>query len=170
MSLNELTLTFEEITEADIPELTLAMTRAFDDDAQKHLGLAHGGPDGYDNGEFFRRWLFGCPETLGCKVVAEGRTIGGYVVWVFEHGHNLLGTIFVDPAFQDRGVAKRTWESIEAQYSKTKSWTLETPVWATKNHYFYENKCGFRKVERRGDSVVYRKDFGGAQGAALPQA
>ncbi len=39
-------ITFEEATESDIPELTVAMTKAFDDDSQKHLGKDRGGPDG----------------------------------------------------------------------------------------------------------------------------
>lgn len=154
-------LAFEEITEADIPELTAVITRAFDDDAQKHLGQARGGPDGYDNGDFFRRWLFGHSESQGRKIIAEGKVIGGYIVWIYQHGHNLLGTIFVDPTYQNRGVAKQIWEFIEARYPETKDWTLETPVWAIKNHYFYETRCGFRKIEIRGDAVVYRKDMTG---------
>ncbi|MGD1994471.1 MAG: hypothetical protein PVI59_14855, partial [Anaerolineae bacterium] len=56
-------LVFESITEADVPELTAVMTRAFDDDAQKHLGQERGGPPGYDDGEFFRKWLFGYQES-----------------------------------------------------------------------------------------------------------
>ena len=53
MSQLEQSLAFEEITEDDISELTGVMTRAFDDDAQKHLGQERGGPEGYDNGDFF---------------------------------------------------------------------------------------------------------------------
>ena len=45
-----LTLSFEQIAEADVPELTGVMTRAFDDDSQKHLGIEKGGPPGYDDG------------------------------------------------------------------------------------------------------------------------
>ncbi len=32
-------LVFTEITEADVPELTEVMVRAFDDDAKKHLDV-----------------------------------------------------------------------------------------------------------------------------------
>ena len=49
--MSDMDIEFTEITEADIPELTPVMTRAFDDDAQKHFGLEKGGPPGYDNGE-----------------------------------------------------------------------------------------------------------------------
>ncbi len=158
-------LSFAEITEADIPELTRVMTLAFDDDSQKHLGAEHGGPEGYDNGGFFRKWLFGYPQTAGYKILSKGRGIGGIIVWILPEGHNVLGTIFVDPAHQDRGVGTQTWRFIEATYPDTKSWRLATPVWATKNHHFYE-KCGFRRVESDpivgtpDGHLVYRKDTG----------
>ncbi len=146
MDQNELILTFEEITPADIPALTQVMTRAFDNDAQKHLGQERGGPEGYDNGDFFRRWLFGYQETDGYKTLLADQIVGGIIVWILPEGHNIVGTIFVDPEFQDRGIGTRIWQFIEAQYPVTKSWRLATPSWATKNHHFYESKCGFEKV------------------------
>jgi GNAT superfamily N-acetyltransferase len=162
--MTELNLTFERITEADVPELTKVMTRAFDDDAQKHLGVEKGGPEGYDDGEFFRKWLFGYEWTVGYKALSDDRILGAVIVWKFETGKNYLGTIFVDPDHQDRGVGKRIWDFIESTYPDTKSWQLETPGFATKNHHFYE-KCGFTRVEVKpaegdmpGESWVYRKE------------
>ena len=116
MTPNESELAFETITEEDIPELTRVMTRAFDDDAQKHLGQERGGPPGYDNGDFFRQWLFGYDQTDGYKVLRAGQVIGGVIVWILPDGHNVLGTIFVDPDAQDRGVGMRIWQFIEARY------------------------------------------------------
>jgi hypothetical protein len=139
-------LSFEVITEADIPELTRVMTRAFDDDSRKHLGKEKGGPDGYDNGDFFRTWLFGQTVTEGFKVMADGAVIGGFIVWILPTGHNILGTVFIDPDFQDRGVGRETWKFIEEKYPQTKSWRLTTPKFAKKNHFFYEKKCGFTRV------------------------
>jgi len=142
-----LTLSFEEISEADIPELTRVMTRAFDDDAQKHLELERGGPKGYDNGDFFRKWLFGYQETVGYKAVSVGRVIGAITIWILEGDHHVLGTTFVDPDYQDCGVGTQIWQFVEASYPEAKSWRLATPTWATKNHYFYKAKCGFQRVE-----------------------
>jgi GNAT superfamily N-acetyltransferase len=139
-------LAFEEIEEADIVALTAVMTRAFDDDAQKHLGEERGGPEGYDDGEFFHKWLFGYQESVGFKVLEGEQIIGGIIVWVLPDGHNVLGTIFVDPERQDVGVGVRTWLFIEEKYPETKSWRLATPTHATKNHHFY-TKCGFSEVE-----------------------
>jgi len=157
-----LDLAFEQIVEADIPELTGVMTRAFDDDSQKHLGIEKGGPPGYDDGEFYRKWLFGNEQSIGYKVVSGGAIIGGLIVWDMEDGHNFLGTIFVDPAYQDRGVGTRAWQFVEETYPQAKSWSLGTPVWATKNHFFYEQKCGFTRVRVEDDEVKYRKDMAGA--------
>ena len=156
-----------EITEADVPELTDVMTRAFDDDARKHLGQAKGGPPGYDDGEFFRKWLFGFDVTRGYKAVSDGRAVGGIIVWILPDDRNILGTIFVDPDCQDRGVGAALWEHVEALYPDTTGWRLETPGFALKNHGFYE-KCGFRRVEVKPpqdgipfESWVYQKDRDG---------
>ena len=72
---------------------------------------------------------------------------------------------FIDPEYQDRGVGTRTWQFVEDTYPDTKQWTLETPSWAVKNHYFYEQKCGFKKIEEKveksldppGTLFVYQK-------------
>ena len=82
MTRESLSLTFEEITEADIPKLTEVMTRAFDDDARKHQGKERGGPPGYDDGEFFRTWLLGYQESVGYKCLTGEELIGGIVVWI----------------------------------------------------------------------------------------
>ena len=156
-------LTFEIATEQDIPDLTRVMTWAFDDDSQKHLGVEKGGPPGYDDGEFFRKWMLGYEASVGYKVLHGGDLVGGFIVWILDHGNNYLGTIFVDPAYQDQGVGTRMWQFIEETYPDAKSWTLETPSFAVKNHHFYEKKCGFEKIEEKtepGDewaSFVYRK-------------
>ena len=173
MSRKKLPLSFVEITEEDLPELTEVMTRAFDDDAQKHRGVEKGGPEGYDNGDFFRTWLFPYEESVGYKILSKDQIIGGIIVWILLEGHNILGTIFVDPPYQDRGVGTRTWQFIEATYPKTKSWRLATPDWATKNHHFYAVKCGFSKVESDlligsppEEASIYRKEMGDAASSA----
>jgi GNAT superfamily N-acetyltransferase len=159
---DDLELSFELMEEADIPALTEVMKHAFDDDAQKHLGKERGGPPGYDDGEFFRIWLLPYEESIGYKIITGETVIGGIIVWILPEGHNILGTIFVDPAFQDRGVGQQTWRFIEDGYPQTKSWRLGTPIWATKNHYFYM-KCGFERVDadpfipEEEGTAIYRK-------------
>jgi GNAT superfamily N-acetyltransferase len=165
MKSSEPRLAFEAITDDDVPELTRVMTRAFDDDARKHLGQERGGPPGYDTSDFFRQWLFGYDETDGYKVLRAGQVIGGVIIWILPDGHNVLGTIFVDPDAQDRGVGTRVWQFIEARYGETKNWRLTTPRWATKNHQFYVVKCHVARVDSdpivgsQEGEYVYRKDI-----------
>lgn len=149
-------LSFSEITVDDIPALTEVMTRAFDDDAQRHLGIPSGGPDGYDDGSFFRKWLFGYEESFGYKVLDGSKIIGGFIVWIFAHGNNVLGTIFVDPNYQNLGVGTECWQFIEENYPHTKSWQLGTPRWAVKNHYYYETKCGFHRIPTPPNSEEFK--------------
>ena len=159
-----LNLAFQVMNETDIPEVTLIMKRAFNDDAQKHLGKESGGPPGYDNGEFFRTWLLPYQESVGYKILAGQILIGGIIVWILPESHNILGTIFVDPVYQDQGVGYKTWQFIEDTFPETNSWCLGTPSWATKNHYYYK-KCGFKQVDSdplippEKDSVIYRKEL-----------
>ena len=157
-------LTFLLMEKSDITDLTPVMMRAFDDDAQKHLGKEKGGPPGYDNGDFFREWLLPYKESIGYKVLSGENLIAGIIVWILPEGHNILGTIFVDPPFQDKGVGQQIWNFIKETFPETKSWRLGTPSWATKNHHFYE-KCGFEKVKEdplikpKDDSLIFRKEL-----------
>ena len=152
----------EKITEEDIPELTQAMTKAFDDDTQKYLGVEKGGPEGYDNGGFFRKWLFPYDECEGYKILVDGKIVGGLLVWLAEDRNYTWGTVFVDPAWQNKGICTQAWKAIESLYPDATSWTLDTPSYSKKNHKVYE-KLGFVKVrevdtpEHRGTSFVYRK-------------
>jgi GNAT superfamily N-acetyltransferase len=161
--MDEFEISFQLMADSDIPDLARVMKRAFDDDAQKHLGQESGGPPGYDNGDFFREWLLPYQESIGYKILRGGILIGGIIVWILPDGHNILGTIFVDPDYQDQGVGQRTWQYIERTYPETLSWRLGTPAWAIKNHHFYK-KCGFMIVDSdplipsEEDSLIYWKD------------
>ncbi len=153
---------FVEATKDDIPELTEVMTRAFDDDTQKHLGKPKGGPNGYDTGDFFRKWMLSYTESVGYKILVDGKTGGGFIVWLLKNGKNNLGTIFVDPDYQDQGVGSQAMRFIFTTFHDATSWTLGTPSWAIKNHHFYE-KNGFQKIHEKptenheGTSFLYRK-------------
>ena len=76
-------LVFEPIVEADIEPLTEIMTRAFDDDTKRHLGDEKGGPDGYDNGEFIKKWALNSP-TQSFKILMNDKLIGSVILWINE--------------------------------------------------------------------------------------
>ena len=111
--MDDLPLQFQLLTEDDLPLITPVMKRAFDDDAQKHLGQESGGPPGYDNGDFFRTWLLPYPESVGYKIQIGDQIVGGIIVWILPERHNILGTIFVDPAYQDQGLGQQTWRLLK---------------------------------------------------------
>jgi len=155
----DLDLRFEEMGERDIPAVTEVMTRAFDDDSQRHLGQPKGGPEGYDNGDFFRTWLLGYAESVGYKVLAGEDVAGAMIVWINPSRRYFLGTIFVDPAWQNKGVGRRMWAFLRERYPEALSWQLETPAWATKNHHFYEYVCGFTWARQEDDQYIYYQEM-----------
>jgi GNAT superfamily N-acetyltransferase len=159
-------LAFAETLKSDVEPLTRIMTRAFDDDTRVHLGQERGGPPGYDNGDFFRKWLFEPQATAGFNVLADGELAGAVIVWIFGHGRNVLGTVFLDPIHQNRGLGTRVWRFVEAAYPQTVSWSLDTPVWSARNRHFYEHKCGFREDRIKDGFVFYRKAMHEPAGAA----
>ena len=139
-------LVFEELREEDIGELTGVMTRAFDEDTRIHLGEEKGGPTGYDNGDFLRKWGLH-KDSTAYKISLEGKTAGGLILWIRpEEKENYLGTIFIDTGLQNRGIGRTIWEFVEREYPDTKKWSTETPSFSRRNHNFYVNKLGFHVV------------------------
>jgi RimJ/RimL family protein N-acetyltransferase len=139
----DLGVVFKKAAEDDIPELTEAMTRAFDDDARRFKGDPKGGgPPGYNTGEFLRKWM----RSGVCYKITEGeRVVGGFIVFINKDGKNDLGSIWVDLRYQNLGIGTQAIQFIEKTYPNTRKWSLGTPEWSVRNHHFYE-KCGYKKV------------------------
>lgn len=138
-------LQFEPFLESDIPVFTPIMKRAFDDDMLRHTGIPQGGPDGYDNGDFLRKWYVG-NGSKAYKVAKDGVFIGAINVWINQKGVNFLGNMFVDPDCQDKGIGASMWRFIESKYP-AEIWRTETPAFSRRNHNFYINKCGFKVIK-----------------------
>jgi GNAT superfamily N-acetyltransferase len=140
------------LTKDEYMPLTAIMTRAFDHDAWMHLGEEKGGPEGYDDGRFLTKWGLNS-ATESFKVLLNGIPIGGVIVWIRKDGGNYLGTIFVDPPFQGRGIGTKIWRLIESAYPDARTWTTDTPGFAKRNHHFYVHKLGFTviRIDNLGD-------------------
>ena len=136
-------LSFRKFVESDIDCFTKIMKRAFDKDAQIHLGEEEGGPDGYDNGKFLKKWYLQKSSTA-FAVFKDDKPIGAINVWIKKDNINFLGNTFVDPDFQDKGIGLIIWQFIEQKFPETKAWRTETPGFSHRNHNFYINKCGFK--------------------------
>ncbi|MFX0069225.1 MAG: GNAT family N-acetyltransferase [Promethearchaeota archaeon] len=159
-------LRYVEATEADIPALTAVMTRSFDDDTQRFQGKPEGGPEGYNTGDFFRQFMG--PGRSCYKIILGNTLIGAFIVFQDcpEKGSNILGTIFLDPDYQNYGIGTKVMEYIHDSFP-AKRWVLDTPEWHTRNHHFYEklgyHKIGERKEPRAGFLLwIYQKNMDGS--------
>lgn len=139
-------LQFHCITDEDVAILTEMMTRAFDTDTRLFLGCDKGGPTGYDNGEYIRKWGVHSP-THSYKVILDDQVVGAVIVWINPNKVNRLGCLFVDPLLENRGIGLAIWQYIERRYPETMKWIAETPGYSKRNHHFYVNKCGFKIVK-----------------------
>ncbi|ERJ13227.1 GNAT family N-acetyltransferase [Haloplasma contractile] len=139
-------LSFSIMTEQDIELLSPIMTRAFDEDTKIHLGKDKGGPPGYDNGEFLRKWGLHA-DSSAFNIYYKGNLIGAITLWIKDDGNNYLGNIFLDPEFENKGIGTEIWKLVEKNYSNTKKWITDTPGFSKRNHNYYINKCGFKLVE-----------------------
>lgn len=115
------------LEELHISELTKIMERAFDEDTRIHLGKEKGGPDGYDNGDFLRKWGLHKDASSYCIFLNE-QLIGGVILWINGDHNNFLGNIFIDPSYENQGLGTKVWNMIEELYPATKTWNTETPV------------------------------------------
>lgn len=151
-------ISFEVMNKNDVEELTDIMKRSFDEDTRRHLGESAGGPPGYNNGEFLRKWYF-CEGVNAYKISKDECVIGGIAVWINENDINYLGNVFVDPLFQDQGIGLIIWEYIEQKYPNTKKWQTDTPGFSKRNHNFYVNKCGFKIIKINNPKDKYEESY-----------
>jgi GNAT superfamily N-acetyltransferase len=138
-------LRIQEASIEDILELTEVMTRAFDDDAQRHLGIPKGGPPGYDDGSFLQEMI--SYENSRCyKALVDDRIVASITVYLDETGNNYLANMFVDPNYHRQGIGSVLIRFIDRAHPETKQWFLDTPKFALSNHRFYEGN-GFVKLK-----------------------
>ena len=135
-------IAFELASADDIPALTEVQIRCFDNDSREHGFGERGGPPGY-NSENWQSVMM--QHAAYYKIVDEGRIIGGFLIFDLGEGHFELGRIYIDPAYHNRGIGTRALRFIEAAFPQATRWTLDTPVWAKRNHHFYE-KMGYVKT------------------------
>jgi hypothetical protein len=147
-------LQFEKFKEEDIEILAPIMKSAFDEDTQRHLKQPTGGPNGYDNGDFLRKYALN-PASQAYKISKDGKPIGAVIVWIKENNVNFLGNIFIGPEFQDKGLGLIIWKFIESKYPDTVKWCTDTPGFSRRNHNFYVNKCGFKVVKIKNPRDKY---------------
>ena len=151
-------LQFDNIVEADIEQLAPIMKRAFDEDSKIHLGVT-GGPPGYDDGSFLRKFAFHESATA-YKIFMDGKIIGAIILWINEDKkEGFLGNIFIDTGFENMGIGQIVWEFVEHKFSNIIVWRTETPAFSRRNHNFYVNKLGFHIVKIQNPKSLHDGSF-----------
>lgn len=148
----------EKMHEKDINNLIPIMKSAFDYDTKIHLGQETGGPSGYDDGTFLRRWALDKEASSYC-IYLDNILIGGTILWINENNENSLGCLFIDVNYEDKGIGTKVWHKIEGIYPNTKAWYTETPIFSRRNHYFYVNKCGFHIIKIKNPKDLEHGSF-----------
>jgi GNAT superfamily N-acetyltransferase len=134
-------VTFERATPADAEALVAAQIAAFHDDTRLY-GVELGGPPGYDSVEVMLKKI---AEAECYKIVCDGETIGGIILFDEGEGHMHLDVLDIHPDYHNRGIGTQAMQFIEHAYPAATRWTLDTPLYATRNQHFYE-KFGYVKV------------------------
>lgn len=156
-------LSIQAIEKKDAQELTALMIRSFDDDSHRHLAQEHGGPPGYDTGDFIRKNAYNS-YARAFKACLGDTIVGCIIVFPRRGGHNVLGCMFTDPAMQRLGIGKALFAHVEKNFP-ARSWSLETPAFARSNHVFYEQHLGFSKIGETDPAqdpmiqFLYRKEY-----------
>ncbi len=143
----------EPATLDDAQTLCDLMTKTFDDDAQRWFGIPQGGPPRYDELSYHQELVEGrawSDPHVYHKIIFEDRIVGGLVVFPNDSsGRYCLGSIYIDPDYQDRHLGSEVMRLIEETYPHARKWVLDTPSCCTRNHHFYE-KHGYVKVGEGG--------------------
>ncbi|GKX27625.1 hypothetical protein SH1V18_01050 [Vallitalea longa] len=79
------------------------------------------------------------------NIVHNGKVIGGTCIFSNGNDNYTLGSIFIHPSSQNKGIGQEVISLIEANFPNAKKWTLDTPYKSFRNHHFYE-KMGYVKI------------------------
>ncbi len=95
-------------------------------------------------------------------ILADGRIVGGIIVFRQKIRQYELGRIFVDPDFQNQGIGTQASEFLWETYPLAKRWTLGTPAWNRRTRHFY-NKVGFVEIGEDGhDGILFERRIAAA--------
>jgi len=139
--------------EQDLETLTEICIRAFHTDID-HGGPAIGGPPGYDSIDHQRTMLRRAESYL--KILVDGRTAGGLLVYETAAKEYYLCQFFLDPAYHRQGIGLRAIELLFDRYPQATMWRTDTPAWNTRTKPFYE-KLGFATYREKDGLLDFEK-------------
>jgi len=154
-------IVYAKISHEDYDILTKIMTEAFNEDTRIHTNLKEDGPKGYNDGRLIRI-LNESVNYESYEIIYNDNIIGGYTIEILPNYEYRLEMLFIDPLYRGNHFGSNVWSHIEKEYPDAKKWTVETPSYSKRNHYFYIRKCGFtfkeEKVYENGEkSIIFEK-------------
>lgn len=135
-------VTIKESKAEEAEELVRVQIASFHSDAVFYPDVEEGGPPGYDSVDLMRRKI---AEDIAYTIRADGEIAGGLILFEKGAGHLHLDVIFVAPELHSKGIGSKAMAFLAETYPGVR-WTLDTPVYAVRNHHFYE-KFGFVRGE-----------------------
>ena len=146
-------LRFLPAVTADAPELARVAARSFAED----VPLFGEVPPGMDREEYHARLI---RDGRTVKLMIGEATVGGLVLFGEEGGSIRIHVVYVDPAWQDRGIGRQALAWIEAEYPEAACFELETPQVKARNLHLYLDAgyapCGSRTVAAKAGLVLVR--------------
>lgn len=140
----------------DAAMLAGVQKKTFDSDAQQYQNKVEDGPPGYDSADWQVEQM---NHGHYYKLLAAGGIIGGMIVFPSSGGDEChLGRIFIDPLHQNHGYGHEAFRFLFQTYPSAQKWTLDTPSWAVRNHYFYKKhgfiQTGEIKDTNSGETII----------------
>ncbi|MDF9558595.1 GNAT family N-acetyltransferase, partial [Bacillus tropicus] len=152
-------ISIEKATILDAEKLTEIMTRTFDEEVKRWLCGQDDvidyniQPPGYSSVEMMR---YSIDELDSFKVMLDGKIIGGIIVTISGKSYGRIDRIFVEPAYQGKGIGSNVIKLIEEEYPSIRIWDLETSSRQLNNHHFYK-KMGYEIIFKSDDEYCYVK-------------
>ncbi|KFN02300.1 GNAT family N-acetyltransferase [Bacillus clarus] len=153
------TITIEKATILDAEKLTEIMRRTFDEETKRWLSDQENiidyniQPPGYSSIEMTAYMI---EELEYFKVVMGEETVGGIIVTISGTSYGRIDRIFVDPAYQGKGIGSQVISLIEGEFQNVRTWDLETSSRQINNHYFYK-KMGYETIFETEEEYCYVK-------------
>ena len=129
---------FSRAAASDAESLLKAKIKAFAWDVEKY-GM---GPPNYDSLEDL---LLAISKAKYYKISYNDTIMGGFSLYDMGSLHFELGSIYIEPDYQGKGIGEQAINYIEHSYPEIRKWTLDTPYLSFRNHHFYE-KMGYKKI------------------------
>ncbi len=84
-------------------------------------------------------------QGLYFKILKDGILVGGSGVRGQGNGHFYIGSLYIDPPYQQKGLGTIALRLIERAFPDARTWSLDTPYLSLSNQRFFANS-GYAKV------------------------